>query len=314
MFQKYFLTTSILFFFVILFAQSSCFAGSPPAKATGQENTGPQNNYRFSYTPIYQFETDLDSGGQFDVQRHFLRFDMSRSIDTHWTVGLGLSFDYEVWNFSNIAELHSVDLWDEIIRPGMSIPIFYAPSRNWRFGLIPSINYAGASGADPSESLSYGTVVSGAYAFGPRLMLGLGAGIFERLDQFEMFPYVVINWKISEQFRLTNPFPAGPVGPAGMELVYSPVSSVEMGIGGAYRSYRFRLDDSSTVADGIGDMSFWAPFLRVGWKLSGAYRVDINTGLLMDGSITIEDADGHELGETDFDAAPFVGVTLKGRF
>ncbi len=145
-------------------------------------------------------------------------------------------------------------------------------------------------------------------------MLGIGAGIFERLDQFEMFPYVVINWQINEQFRLTNPFPAGPVGPAGVELVYAPVNSLEVGIGGAYRSYRFRLDDSSMVADGIADMTFWAPFLRVGWKLDEDYRFDVNTGLLMDGSLTIEDADGHELGETDFDAAPFVGVTLKGKF
>lgn len=314
MFQRHLLKTIILFSIFFLTAQVSYFAGPPPAEATEQGKRGSQTNYRFSYTPIYQFETDLDSGGQFEVQRHFLRFDVSRSIDTQWTVGLGLSFDYEIWNFSNIAGLHSVDLWDEIIRPGMSLPIFYAPSRNWHFGLIPSINVSGASGADTSESLSYGTVLSGAYAFGPHLTLGLGAGIFERLDQFEMFPYVVINWKINQQFRLSNPFPAGPVGPAGMELVYSPVDSMEVGIGGAYRSYRFRLDDSSTVADGIGNMSFWAPFLRVGWKLGKGYRFDLNTGLLMDGSITIEDADGHELGETDFDDTPFVGVTLKGRF
>jgi len=314
MFLKHLLKTSILFSFFLLTTQISCFAGSPPAKATGEGKTGSKNNYRFSYTPIYQFETDLDSGGQFDVQRHFLRFDASRSIDTHWTVGLGLSFDYESWDFSNIAGLHSVDLWDEIIRPGISIPVFYTPSKNWRFGLIPSINFAGASGAETSESLSYGTVLSGAYAFSPQLMLGLGAGIFERLDQFEMFPYVVINWKINEQFRLKNPFPAGPVGPAGMELVYTPTPSMEMGIGGAYRSYRFRLDDSSTVADGIGEMNFWAPFLRVGWNLGRGYRFDVNTGLLMDGSITIEDAEDRELGETDFDATPFVGVTLKGRF
>ncbi len=314
MFLKHSLITSIFFSIFLLTAQISGFAGSPPAEAARDGKTGSKNNYRFSYTPIYQFETDLDSGGQFDVQRHFLRVDTSRSIDSRWTIGLGLSFDYESWGFSNIGDLHSVDLWDKIIRPGISIPVFYTPSENWRFVLIPSINFSGASGAEASESLSYGTVVSGAYVFNPQLMLGLGAGIFERLDQFEMFPYVVINWKINEQFRLTNPFPAGPVGPAGMELVYTPVRNMEVGIGGAYRSYRFRLDDSSTVSDGIGDMSFWAPFLRVGWKLGRGYRLSINTGLLMDGSITIEDADGHELGETDFDSAPFVGVTLKGRF
>ena len=269
---------------------------------------------RFSYTPIYQFETDLDSGGSFDVQRHFLRFDVSRFIDRHWTVGLGLSLDYERWDFSGIKGLAGVDLWDEIFRPGVSLPIFYSTGGKWRFGIIPSIDFSGASGAEVGESISYGAVLSAAYAVGPNLMLGLGAGVFDRLDQSEVFPYVVIDWKINERLRLTNPFQAGPVGPAGLELVYAPNGSWEMGVGGAYRSYRFRLDDSSAVADGIGEVDFWAPFLRVGWRLGGKYRFDINGGAMVGGSITIEDENGNRLGQTDYDTAPFVGVTLKGQF
>jgi len=269
---------------------------------------------RFSYTPIYQFETDLDSGGKFDVQRHFLRFDISRFIDRHWAVGLGLSFDYERWDFSDIAGLAGVDLWDEIFRPGISVPVFYSTGNKWRFGIIPSINFSGASGAEASESLSYGAVLSTTYAVRPNLMLGLGIGIFERLEESDVFPFVVIDWKINEQLRLTNPFRAGPVGPAGLELIYTPNGNWEMGVGGAYRSYRFRLDDSSVVADGIGEVDFWAPFLRVGWRLGEHYRLDINGGALVGGSITIEDENGNELGDTDYDTAPFIGVTINGRF
>ncbi|MDX2452544.1 DUF6268 family outer membrane beta-barrel protein [Desulfosarcina sp.] len=278
------------------------------------ERDRPKTGYRFSYTPIYQFETDLDSGGSFDVQRHFLRFDISRFINRQWTVGLGLSFDYERWDFSGIAGLSGIDLWDEIFRPGISLPVFYSTGGKWRFGIIPSIDFAGASGAETSESISYGAVLSAAYAFRPNLMLGLGVGIFERLDQSEVFPFVVIDWKINERLRLTNPFRAGPVGPAGLELVYTPDNTWEMGIGGAYRSYRFRLDDSSAVADGIGEVDFWAPFLRVGWRLGEHYRFDINGGALVGGSITIEDQNANELGKTDYDTAPFLGVTLKGQF
>ena len=269
---------------------------------------------RFSYTPIYQFDTDLDSGGSFDVQRHFLRFDISRFINRQWIVGLGLSLDHERWNFSDIDGLAGVDLWDEIFWPGISLPVFYSTGGKWRFGVIPSIEFAGASGAEASESLSYGAVLSAAYTFGPNLMLGLGTGIFERLDKSEVFPFVVIDWKINERLRLTNPFRAGPVGPAGLELVYAPEGGWEMGMGGAYRSYRFRLDDSSAVADGIGEVKFWAPFLRVGWRMGERYRFDINGGAMVGGSITIEDENGNELGETDYDTSPFVGVTLKGQF
>ena len=302
-----------------MLALSMAFATMAVPSRTDAQSTAsgerdrPQTGYRFSYTPIYQFETDLDSGGSFDVQRHFLRFDIARFVDRHWTVGLGLSFDYERWNFSDVPGLSGVDPWDEIFRPGLSLPVFYSTGGKWRFGVIPSIDFAGASGAEAGDSLSYGAVLSAAYAFGPDLMLGLGTGIFERLDQSDVFPFVVINWKINNRLRLTNPFRAGPVGPAGLELVYAPDDSWEMGMGGAYRSYRFRLDDSSAVADGIGEVDFWAPFLRVGWRLGEHYRLDINGGAMVGGSITIEDENGNELGETDYDTAPFVGVTLKGQ-
>jgi hypothetical protein len=145
-------------------------------------------------------------------------------------------------------------------------------------------------------------------------MIGVGAGIFERLDQGEIFPYLVIDWRINDRWRISNPFQAGPVGPAGLELRYQPRDYWELAAGGAYRSYRFRLDDKSTVTNGIGDVDFWAPFLRVGRKLGKQFWIDINAGAMLNGTITIEDEDGDKLDGTDYDPAPFLGLTLRGRF
>ena len=194
------------------------------------------------------------------------------------------------------------------------MPIFYRTDSSWRFGVIPSIDFAVANGADTDESFSYGVVLSLAYSFSPDLTVGIGGGVFERLDQTEFFPYVVIDWQVSDRLQLTNPFRAGPVGPAGLELVYRPMDRLEMGIGGAYRSYRFRLDDSSTVPDGIGQVDFSAAFVRMGWLLDARYQLDINGGILFGGQITVEDKDAHKLGDTDYDPAPFLGVTFRGRF
>ena len=47
--------------------------GHADAQSTASgERDRAKTSYRFSYTLIYQFETDLDSGGNFDVRRHFL--------------------------------------------------------------------------------------------------------------------------------------------------------------------------------------------------------------------------------------------------
>ena len=274
----------------------------------------PKTRFSFSYTPVYQFETDLDIGGEFDVERHFFRLDVTRLVNRQWAVGLGLSFDYERWNFSGIDGLAGIDLWDEIVRPGITLPIAYTTDNQWRLMIIPSVEFSGASGAETKEALSYGAVISAMRAVGPNLKIGIGAGVFDRLDEWEAFPFLALDWKIDDRFKISNPFRAGIAGPAGLELVYTPTDRLELGLGGAFRSYRFRLDDSSTVPDGIGEIEFWAAFLRIGWRLGESYRLDINGGACIDGKISIDDEDGNDLGETGTDTAPFVGMTFKGRF
>jgi len=304
---------------LILFFSLAWILMADPVRATekppvSDRNQLPQTSYKFSYTPLYQAKADLDSGGSFDVDRHLLRFDAAHMMNRQWMVGLGLKFDYERWDFSEVKALAGIDLWDEIYRPGISVPVFYMPGNNWRFGLIPSVEFAGASGAEADESMSYGAAVMAAYTLKPGLTLGLGAGVFERLGQTEAYAFPVVKWQINDQFRVTNPFEAGPVGPAGLELIYDPNENWQMGVGGAYRSYRFRLDDSSTVADGIGQVDFWAPFARIGRKLGKHWRLDLNGGATFDGKIIIEDRNASHIGETGYETAPFVGLTLKGRF
>jgi hypothetical protein len=289
-------------------------ANAQEAEYDTESPTPPKISYKFSYTPIYQFETDMDIDGSFDVQRHFFRFDMTRIINRQWTVGLGLGFDFERWNFSGVETLAGIDPWNEIVRPGISAPMVYNTANNWRLMLIPNMEFAGATGAEASESLSYGAVLAAMRAFGPKLMIGLGAGVFNRLDEWEGFPFIAVNWTINDQFRLSNPFEAGVAGPAGLELIYTPSRHFEIGVGGAYRSYRFRLDDTSAVEDGIGQVDFLATFLRIGIKTGERIDINLNAGALFEGEISIDDKNGHTLGDIDTETAPFVGLTFRGAF
>ena len=83
---------------------------APPAwgqyESKGQGRTC---SYSFSYTPIYQFETDLDRGGRFDVSRHYLRLNFVRPINRKLKLGLGLGYDSEKWNFSDLPDVAKLD-------------------------------------------------------------------------------------------------------------------------------------------------------------------------------------------------------------
>jgi hypothetical protein len=297
----------ILFFLLIV-------SGTPPRAQEAAAEGGSGIDYSFSYTPVYQFETDLDEGGNFDVNRHYLNFDAMRSFNRDLGLGLGLSYGYENWNFDDRTDIAGASPWSDLHRAGVSLPIFYRAGDAWTLGLTPTVEFSGESGADFSDSLIYGGVISASRSFGDNLYLGLGFGIFDELEETAFFPFIVIDWQISPQFRISNPFQAGPAGPAGLELIYAPAETWKLGIGGAYRSLRFRLDDGGAVPDGIAENEFFVGFLRVGKTMGRSFSLDLSGGFLFNGELSIEDTDGNDVGDEDYDPAPFVALTFRGEF
>jgi hypothetical protein len=287
---------------------------SVSAQSNNAVSQGAPVYYSFSYAPIYQLETDLEGGGKFDVSRHFFRFDVLRPINRQLRIGLGLAYDFENWDFSGVSNVAGATPWSKIHRPGINLPIFYAISEDWQLGFTPAIEFSGESGAEPDEAFTYGGVFSLTHPVNKNLFFGLGFGIFNRLEKLEVFPFIVINWKINDQFRISNPFRAGPAGPAGLELVYSPWEKWEFGIGGAYRSYRFRLDDKSAVANGIGEVDSLVTFVRADRKIGTNLNIGLFGGALFGGKLSIEDAKGNDLASVTYDPAPFLALTFTGRF
>ncbi|HHP7234999.1 MAG TPA: hypothetical protein ACFCUC_10260 [Desulfobacterales bacterium] len=296
----------ILFFLTV--------SGTPSRAQDAAAEDGSGINYSFSYTPVYQFETDLDEGGNFDVNRHYLNFDAMHQINRDLRLGLGLNYGYEDWNFDDRTDIAGASLWSDLHRAGVSLPIFYRVGYDWSLGLTPTVEFSGESGADFSDSLIYGGGISATRSFGDNLFLGLGFGIFDELEETVFFPFIVIDWQISEQFRLANPYQAGPAGPAGLELICAPAETWELGIGGAYRSLRFRLDDGGAVPDGVVENEFFVGFLRVGKALGRSFSLDLSGGFLFNGELSIEDADGNGIGDEDYDPAPFAALTFSGEF
>lgn len=267
-----------------------------------------------SYTPSYQFESDLDDGGSFSVERHFLRLDVSRPFNSDVELGVGLHFDFEHWEVSEVSQLAGASPWGEIYRPSLTFSAMYTPNPNWRFLVAPSIGFYTTNLSNASDSLVYGGTVSALRSWGRSLSLGLGLGVFERLDDFDVFPYLAIRWQITEQLRLQNPFQAGPVGPAGLELQWQAHERWALGVGGAWRSYRFRLDNDNLVPDGVGEVEFFAGFVRLSHHVTKALSVDLTAGALFDGDISVENESGRRVGEVGHETAPFLALGVKGRF
>jgi hypothetical protein len=268
-----------------------------------------------SLTPLYQSSAGIDGGGDFSTRGILFRAGTIGPMSAQTTTGVTFSYDYTDYRFGTPTFTGVHAPWGEVERVGLSFPLVMRPRESWNIGVTPSVDSFREKGGDWNESLSYGATFSVTRVFDQDRRLGLGVGVFERLEETRFFPYISVDWPLTARLRVTNPLPAGPTGPAGLELRYRLDRGWETGVGAAYRSYRFRLaNDNPSVRDGIGEEDAVPVFLRVSRTLGPNYAVDFYAGALFGGRLRLEDSNGNRTSERDFDPAGLFAVSLSARF
>jgi hypothetical protein len=288
-----------------------CLAASEGQAQEGSSSTAGAFRPSLSVTPYYQGKADLDGGGSFSTAGAITRLGVTTRLGDKGFWGLVLNYDYTDYRFSDAGGFGGAAPWNDVERVGLGVP-FNLITGNWGWLIAPSVDYFREKGAVWNDSLTYGAIFSGARMFSSG-RLGLGLGVFNRLDEVKVFPFVAIDWRLSENWRLTNPLAAGPTGPAGIEARYVFASGWEIGAGGAYRSVRFRLNDSGPAVGGIGEERGVVAFLHVSRALDRRLSLDFYAGAVFDGRLKLEDSQGNTLTQVDFDTAPLVGLTLSAR-
>ena len=267
--------------------------------------------YSFSFSPIYQFESDFDHGGSFSVQRYAFNFDASKPVTNSLRAGMSLGYEFEKFHFYGTTAFAGADPWSDIHRFSAGLPVSYRMTDSWSLFIAPQVEWYGESGvATGRDALGYGAIFAASYRVSPGLTLGAGAGVFSRMAETKGFPYIAIDWKITEELRLNNPFRTSPSGPAGLELSYRISDRWEIAAGGAYRSYRFRLDDSGVAPDGIGEVDSTVGYARLTYRMGRDFKLDLYGGAAFNGKVRIADSNGNELGSDDFKTAPLMALSL----
>jgi len=305
--QKGIINVILLFLFVF-----SCL--TVPAFAETGQDYKQRKNISLTALAIHQFNSDLDNGGDLSVNRYFLQIDWDKRISDTVYTGLSLQYNLNDYSFSETASLWRLKAFEQVHSLGLGIKFMYNIDRDWRIFIVPSIEFSGESGAQVNDSLIYGGIVATAYRISPDLSIGAGVGVFSRLEEISSFPMIVIDWKITEKLRLSNPFRGGPSGPAGLELSYAINKSWEMGVGGAYRSFRFRLNDEGITSKGIFQDRSVPVWGRLSWDHGLRAKIAISAGAFVAGKMKIEDQDGNEITEDNYNTAPFVALTVSIMF
>ncbi|WP_201098368.1 DUF6268 family outer membrane beta-barrel protein [Thiocystis minor] len=287
---------------VMLAGSTAVFAESSPT------------NISASLTLLQHVESDLDAGGEAGFTGVFATVGGLWTRGPRSSLGLRLKIDFEDWNFDHVGGFGGATPWGDLYRVGLSVPYGYVTEGGWRLGLTPTVEYSGEADARLSDALEYGATVTAARRIRSDLTLGFGVGVYARIEETSLFPFLMVDWRITDRLRLTNPLVAGPTGPAGLELSYALNSGWEVGMGAAYRSYRHRLDRDGPFPGGVGENRYIPVFVRVGREFSETLKINLYAGAAMDSMLRVEDANGNRLYEEDQDPAAMLGLSLSGRF
>lgn len=283
----------------------------PPMRPGEQKTT-------FESLFIHQGTAGLDGGGEVEINRFNLEIGSTWSLQGGHALGVDLNAGRTEYDFSGLGGGTSFAggsaPWEQVERYGIDLSYRRILDREQSFFLMPTIEFSRAEGADWGDSLRWGAIAGYMRQFSPDLALGIGGAVFTGLEDTTGFPVLFINWEFAENWRLSNPFRPGPSGPAGLEVVYDGLDRWEFGFGGGWRNQRFLLDDQGLAPEGYGENEGVAAFLRATYSLNPSASFDFYAGSLLNGELSLEDAAGNRLAETDYDSTLVGAVALTLEF
>ncbi|MGS0673922.1 autotransporter outer membrane beta-barrel domain-containing protein [Shewanella sp. 0m-4] len=246
-----------------------------------------------------------DDGNELQRDQWMFDFKANMRLSKQWSIGAGVGYDNLDYDWRSARLKDSTQTWDKIERYKASLSLSYRPNKNWMFMLAPKLQYAYADSASSSNAQSYGAVLSGMYRFDSGNVLGIGVAYLNDIDEVRTVPFIAVNWQITENLKLGNPFSAGFSGPAGLELSYQLASDWNVGLGASKRTNRFLIADKQNTAE----IDEWVSFARVGWDISRSVSVNAYAGYFFNGELELNPQNSVE--DIDNQGAAALDVTFK---
>ena len=255
----------------------------------------------------YRTEADIDGGGAFSEMAFSVRggpgFSLSEDLHLY---ALG-SYRFTHYDFEDVSED------PDNFHTFRATPVVrWTMDDAWTIYGGPTIAFSAQEGADFGESVTYGGFGAFSYKVHDALSLGAGLGIFSRIeDDARIIPFITAYWDISEQFNLRVGFTeVAASGGLGAELTYELNEQWVLGGGIQFQEKRYRIE----AGDGVLNDKSVPIYAKAGWRISENMLFEFQAGIAVGGEILLEDDDGNEIAEEDYDPSAIFGLRAVFNF
>jgi hypothetical protein len=285
--------------------------------ASGQEAAPPASvwYYKVEGQADHEFDTDINSGGSFDVTRSKLGASATYLKSERDSIGVGLRVARWDYGFDGTTGFGGLDPWDTVNELSFGVPYRWGPTEHIDVLLVAAVQSRWESGADMSDGVTGNMLAAVSYRVSDSFSIGPGFGINSQLDDSaQIFPYLLFDWQITDNLTLASRGATRAVDGPQVALSWQASPKFSLTFGAGYEDLRFRMDDSGPAPDGVAEESGWPLYLSASWGGRGGLEVFGFAGYKVSGSLQFQDKDGVSVATANYDPTPFLGGGLRLRW
>lgn len=287
------------------------------ANAQPAQPPEPTIEFRFGTGATHQFDTDIDDGGEFSVTRAHGGISATYEFNPDLKLDAAFGYEFSSYDFSGTAGFGGLDPWEDIHSIRFSARFTYRLDEQWSLFGGPVFTLSAEDGADLGDGFAPGGLVGATYRFSDELTLGGGLFVVGEIeDDVAVFPTIIVNWKINDEWTLRNSradFGPGSLG-GGLEAAWAFAADFEVAFGVGYQWRQFKLDDSGMAPDGVGIELSVPLYADLTWNINPTASLNVMAAVAVTGELELQDSGGNTISEQDYDPAALIGARLTLKF
>ena len=296
-------------------AAIACVGSLAPAYVMAQgaeefesvDPSSPVTGTRISVGFGYRGEADIDNSGDasFSETAFSVRGGPSFTLGENLKLNAAGSYRYSHYDFVGVGS----DPFENIHTFRLA-PIFSYQLNEWTIYAGPGIAFSAEEGADFGRAFTGGALAGVSYKYSDTLSFGGGLAIFSQIeDDPRLIPILTANWKFADQWTARMGFTeVAAQGGLGAEVLYDLNDQFQLGAGFQFQKKRFRLDENGNIPDGVAEDKSLPIYVKAGYKISPTASIEGLIGINAGGTLLIEDNDGQQVFEEDYDPSVIFGL------
>jgi hypothetical protein len=249
-----------------------------------------------------QFNSHIDGGGNFSIDRFRTGVGLPIKINDQYTVTTKFNYELDSYDFGGgVVGWHNINLLT-----GVSL-LQYRYNQQWLWYGGPILRIA-AEGSDFSNATDLGGAFGVNYIASDKLSYGGGIVVIGQIEENALVaPIITVNWKFAEQWALKLGMTDLATAGYGITVAYDLNPEWELSFAGQYHKSRFRIE---ALNNGIGQEKAFTMTVNATWKPEKvkAFSATAFAGIAAGGEVAVYTANATQLRKDKYDAAPIVGA------